>query len=96
VNDSLTPPQAAKALMKTMAMFQLYAFQKLTNSISGMYKYANNTAQKFSGYDFSSSPLLPLTTNNDDQYNIGVSGLEDGFIASIYPRYESSLGSNVK
>jgi hypothetical protein len=99
VNDSLTPQQAAKELMKTVAMFQLYTFQRLTNFISDtreMYKYANKTAQTFDGYDFSSSPVLPLTTTGD-QYNIGVPGFEDGLIASIFPGYVSPIpGSNVR
>jgi hypothetical protein len=85
-NNSLTPSQAAKALMKTVAMFQLYTFQKLTKEINndGMFKYAQNTSTNLSDTNIPSSPVLPLTTT-DDAYDMGnplLAGL-DGCIATI-------------
>jgi hypothetical protein len=73
--------------MKTVAMFQFYTFKKLTNLIndSNMYKYPENTSTELFNANFSSSPVLPLTTTANDSYDMGnpyLGGLE-GCIASI-------------
>jgi hypothetical protein len=87
--------------MKTIAMFKLYGFQKLTKLINeqNLNKYANNTAVNLNGYSFSSQPILPLNPNADNEYNMGgnipltelPTELPYGILSTIIPSADRDL-----